>query len=159
MALAKSGPVARHPGLVHFALAVGGFAIGTTEFATISLLPYFARDLGISAPTAGHAISAYALGVVVGAPLIAVLAAKLARRTLLIGLMLIFALANGLTGLVPSYHAMLLLRFISGLPHGAYFGVAMLVAASLVPDDKRAQAAARVLMGLTAATIIGGCAC
>jgi DHA1 family inner membrane transport protein len=144
-----------HPDLVHLALAVGGFAIGTTEFATMSLLPYFARDLGISAPTAGHAISAYALGVVVGAPLIAVLAAKLARRTLLIGLMLIFALANGLTGLVPSYHAMLLLRFISGLPHGAYFGVAMLVAASLVPADKRAQAAARVLMGLTVATIIG----
>jgi DHA1 family inner membrane transport protein len=144
-----------HPDLVHFALAVGGFAIGTTEFATMSLLPYFAHDLGISAPIAGHAISAYALGVVLGAPLIAVLATRLSRRTLLVGLMLVFALANGLTGLVPSYHAMLLLRFISGLPHGAYFGVAMLVAASLVPSDKRAQAAARVLMGLTAATIIG----
>jgi len=121
----------------------------------MSLLPYFARDLGISAPTAGHAISAYALGVVLGAPLIAVLAARIARRTLLIGLMLVFALANGLTGLVPSYHAMLVLRFVSGLPHGAYFGVAMLVAASLVPADKRAQASARVLMGLTVATIIG----
>jgi DHA1 family inner membrane transport protein len=144
-----------HPDLVHFALAVGGFAIGTTEFATMSLLPYFARDLGISAPTAGHAISAYALGVVLGAPLIAVLGARLARRKLLIGLMLVFALANGLTGLVPSYRAMLLLRFISGLPHGAYFGVAMLVAASLVPAQKRAQASARVLMGLTVATIIG----
>ena len=144
-----------HPDLVHFALAVGGFAIGTTEFATMSLLPYFAHDLGISAPTAGHVISAYALGVVLGAPLIAVLATKVARRTLLIGLMLIFALANGMTGLVSSYHAMLLFRFISGLPHGAYFGVAMLVAASLVPDEKRAQASARVLMGLTVATIIG----
>ena len=144
-----------HPDLVHFALAVGGFAIGTTEFATMSLLPYFAHDLGITAPTAGHAISAYALGVVIGAPLIAVLAARVARRTLLIGLMLIFALANGLTGLVPSYHAMLVLRFLSGLPHGAYFGVAMLVAASLVPENKRAQASARVLMGLTVATIIG----
>ncbi len=144
-----------HPDLVHFALAVGGFAIGTTEFATMSLLPYFARDLGISAPAAGHAISAYALGVVLGAPLIAVLSARLARRTLLIGLMLVFAFANGLTGLVPSYKSMLVLRFISGLPHGAYFGVAMLVAASLVPAEKRAQAAARVLMGLTVATIIG----
>ena len=151
MALARHS----HPDLVHFALAVGGFAIGTTEFATMSLLPYFARDLGISAPAAGHAISAYALGVVLGAPLIAVLSARLARRTLLIGLMLVFALANGLTGLVPSYRAMLVLRFISGLPHGAYFGVAMLVAASLVPGEKRAQAAARVLMGLTVATIIG----
>jgi DHA1 family inner membrane transport protein len=147
--------LARHPDLVHFALAVGGFAIGTTEFATMSLLPYFARDLGISAPTAGHAISAYALGVVLGAPLIAVLATRLARRTLLIGLMLVFALANGLTGLAPSYHAMLALRFASGLPHGAYFGVAMLVAASLVPQERRAQASARVLMGLTVATIIG----
>src|SRR6201995_2110019 len=131
--LTESGLLARHPGLVHFALAVGGFAIGTTEFAPMSLLPSSARDLGISAPTAGHVISAYALGVVLGAPLIAILSAKLARRTLLIGLMLLFALANGLTGLSPSYHAMLVLRFLSGLPHGAYFGVAMLVAASLVP--------------------------
>jgi DHA1 family inner membrane transport protein len=136
-------------------LAVGGFAIGTTEFATMSLLPYFSRDLGIDAPTAGHVISAYALGVVLGAPLIAVLAARIARRTLLIGLMVMFALANGLTGLVPSYHAMLGFRFLSGLPHGAYFGVAMLVAASLVSRERRAQASARVLMGLTVATIIG----
>jgi DHA1 family inner membrane transport protein len=135
-----------HPDLVHFALAVGGFAIGTTEFASMSLLPYFARDLGISAPTAGHVISAYALGVVLGAPLIAVLAAKVARRTLLIGLMLVFALANPV---------MMIFRFFSGLPHGAYFVVAMLVAASLVPHERRAQATARVLMGLTVATIIG----
>ena len=77
-----------------------------------------------------------------GAPLIAVLAAKLARRTLLIGLMLVFALANGLTGLSPSYPVMMIFRFFSGLPHGAYFGVAMLVAASLVPHERRAQAAA-----------------
>jgi DHA1 family inner membrane transport protein len=146
---------ASHPNLVHFALAMGGFAIGTTEFATMSLLPYFSHDLGISAPVAGHVISAYALGVVLGAPLIAVLAARIARRTLLIGLMLLFALANGLTGLAPSYHWMLLLRFISGLPHGAYFGVAMLVAASLVPTERRAQASARILLGLTIATIIG----
>ena len=78
----SSGTVilARHPDLVHFALAVGGFAIGTTEFATMSLLPYFARDLGISAPMAGHVISAYALGVVLGAPLIAILAAPIALR-------------------------------------------------------------------------------
>ncbi len=146
---------APHPDLVHFALAVGGFAIGTTEFASMSLLPYFARDLGVDAPTAGYAISAYAAGVVVGAPLIAVLAAKLSRRTLLIGLMLVFALANGLTGLAPSFAAMVALRFVSGLPHGAYFGIAMLVAASLVPTERRANAAARVLMGLTVATIIG----
>jgi DHA1 family inner membrane transport protein len=142
-------------GLVHSALAVGGFAIGTTEFATMSLLPFFARDLGISAPTAGHVISAYALGVVVGAPLIAVLSARMARRTLLILLMTVFALANGLSALAPTYHWMLLFRFLSGLPHGAYFGIATLVAASLVPKERRTVAVSRVLLGLTVATIVG----
>ncbi|HEX7871818.1 MAG TPA: MFS transporter [Sphingobium sp.] len=137
------------------ALAMGGFAIGTTEFATMSLLPYFSVGLGIDAPTAGHVISAYALGVVVGAPIIAVLAAKLARRTLLIGLMAMFALANGLSALAPTYHWMLLFRFLSGVPHGAYFGVAALVAAGLVPPNKRTQAVSRVMAGLTVATIIG----
>ncbi|MBR0934749.1 MFS transporter [Bradyrhizobium jicamae] len=144
-----------HPGIVHFALAMGGFAIGITEFATMSLLPFFARDLGISEPAAGHAISAYALGVVVGAPVIAVLAARVARRTLLIALMAFFALMNGLSGLAPDYHTMLVLRFLAGLPHGAYFGVAMLVAASLVPTNKRTGAVGRVLLGLTIATTIG----
>ncbi|RDE07510.1 MFS transporter [Sphingomonas aracearum] len=142
-------------GLVHLALAVGGFAIGTTEFATMSLLPDFARSLRIDAPTAGHVISAYALGVVVGAPLLAVLAARLPRRTLLIGLMLLFAIGNALSGLAPSYGWMLAFRFLAGLPHGAYFGIASLVAASLVPVEKRTQAVARVLLGLTVATIVG----
>ncbi len=141
--------------LVHFALALGGFAIGTTEFATMSLLPFFARGLGIDEPTAGHVISAYALGVVVGAPLLAVLAARLSRRTLLVLLMSLFGLANGLSALAPSYGAMLVFRFLSGLPHGAYFGIAALVAASLVPPEKRTQAVARVMLGLTCATIIG----
>ncbi|WP_157078304.1 MFS transporter [Sphingobium abikonense] len=143
------------PALVLFALSVGAFAIGTTEFAAMSLLPFFARDLGIDAPTAGHAISAYALGVVAGAPVIAAFGARLPRRTLLIGLMAMFALANGLSALSPSYHWMLLFRFLSGVPHGAYFGVAALVAASLVPIEKRAQAIARMFAGLTVATIIG----
>ena len=134
---------------------MGGFAIGITEFATMSLLPYFSRDLGIDAPTAGHVISAYALGVVVGAPLIAALTARMARRTLLILLMTMFALANGLSGLAPDYHSMLLFRFLSGLPHGAYFGISMLLAASLVRPDQRTQAVGRVLLGLTVATTIG----
>lgn len=90
-----------HPGLVLLALAMGGFAIGTTEFATMSLLPYFAQGLGIDEPTAGHVISAYALGVVVGAPVIAVLAARVARRTLLIGLMAVFAAANVASAFSP----------------------------------------------------------
>jgi DHA1 family inner membrane transport protein len=140
---------------VQIALAMGGFAIGTTEFATMSLLRYFAHDLRIDEPTAGHVISAYALGVVVGAPIIAVLSARLARRSLLIGLMVLFALANGLSALAPTYHWMLLFRFLSGLPHGAYFGIATLVAASLVPIDRRTQAVGRVLLGLTVATIVG----
>src|SRR3569833_2631630 len=121
----------------------------------MSLLRYFARDLRIDEPTAGHVISAYALGVVIGAPIIAVLSARLARRTLLVGLMTIFAVANGLSALAPSYGWMLAFRFLSGLPHGAYFGIAALVAASLVPPQKRTMAVGRVLLGLTVATIIG----
>jgi DHA1 family inner membrane transport protein len=148
-------PSAPHIALVLFALAMGGFAIGTTEFAAMSLLPYFAPGLGIDEPTAGHVISAYALGVVVGAPVIAVLAAKFDRRALLIGLMLVFAVTNGLSALAPDYGWMLAFRFLSGLPHGAYFGVASLVAASLVPASRRSQAVAYMMLGLTIATIVG----
>jgi len=147
----RTAPVA----LIHFALAMGGFAIGTTEFATMSLLPYMAQGLGIDAPTAGHVISAYALGVVVGAPLLAVAAAKLSRRTLLILLMAGFALFNLLSAAAPNYHWLLVFRFLSGLPHGAYFGIAALVAASLVPANKRSQAVGRMMLGLTVATILG----
>ncbi|CAM3735906.1 MFS transporter [Bordetella sputigena] len=142
-------------GLVLVALAVGSFAIGTTEFATMSLLPYFAASLGIDAPTAGHVISAYALGVVVGAPVLAVLGARLPRRTLLILLMGLFAIGNGLSAVAPNYHAMLAARFLSGLPHGAYFGIASLLASSLVPANRRTVAVGRVFLGLTFATIVG----
>jgi MFS transporter, DHA1 family, inner membrane transport protein len=143
------------PGIVHLVLALGGFAIGTTEFATMSLLPYLAHDLQISVPVAGHVISAYALGVVVGAPLIAVLSARLPRKTLLILLMGLYALANGLSAVAPNYRWMMGFRFLSGLPHGAYFGIAMLVAASVVPASQRARAVGHVLLGLTVATIVG----
>ncbi|SEM79610.1 MFS transporter, DHA1 family, inner membrane transport protein [Sphingomonas gellani] len=151
----SASPHARPVGLVHFALALGGFAIGTTEFATMSLLPFFAKGLGIDEPTAGHVISAYAAGVVVGAPLLAVLGARMGRRTLLIALMGFFAVANAASAMAPSYHAMLAFRFLSGLPHGAYFGIAALVAASLVPTERRTMAVGRVMLGLTVATIIG----
>jgi DHA1 family inner membrane transport protein len=144
-----------HPGLVLAALALGGFAIGTTEFASMSLLPFFAKDLGVDAPTAGHAISAYALGVVVGAPIIAVGAARLPRRIILVALMAVFAFGNLLSALSPSFGWMMAFRFFSGLPHGAYFGVAALVAASVSPPEKRAQSVAMVMIGLTVATIIG----
>ncbi|WP_442895240.1 MFS transporter [Bradyrhizobium sp. AZCC 2230] len=144
-----------HLAIVLFSLAMGGFAIGTTEFASMSLLPFFAADLHIDEPTAGHAISAYALGVVLGAPLIAVLGAKFARRTQLLALMAVFALGNALTALAPGFGAMVAARFLSGLPHGAYFGIAALVAASLVPQHRRSQAVGQVMLGLTIATIIG----
>lgn len=140
---------------VLLALALGGFAIGTTEFATMSLLPFFAPDLGVSEAQASHAISAYALGVVVGAPLLAVLGARMDRRRLLIGLMLMFAAGNLLSAMAANFGQMLVVRFLAGVPHGAYFGVAALMAASLVPIERRAQAMARVMLGLTVATIIG----
>jgi DHA1 family inner membrane transport protein len=153
--MSDTGNTIRRTGWVLFALAVGAFAIGTTEFATMSLLPMFSQGLGIDAPTAGHVISAYALGVVVGAPVIAVLGARLPRRTLLTLLMGMFALANGLSALAPNYHWMLFFRFLSGLPHGAYFGVAALVATTLVPENRRTVAVGRVFLGLTFATIVG----
>jgi DHA1 family inner membrane transport protein len=146
---------APHVGLVILALAVGGFAIGTTEFASMSMLPLFAQGLGIDAPTAGHAISAYALGVVVGAPIITVLGARMPRRRLLLLLMAMFTVFNGLTGLSPNYHWMLVFRFLAGLPHGAYFGVAALVASSLVPANRRTRAVGQMFLGLTVATIAG----
>lgn len=144
-----------HLAIVLFSLAMGGFAIGTTEFASMSLLPFFTADLHIDEPTAGHAISAYALGVVLGAPLIAVLGARFARRTQLLVLMAVFALGNALTALAPGFGSMIAARFFSGLPHGAYFGIAALVAASLVPQHRRSQAIGQVMLGLTCATIIG----
>jgi MFS transporter, DHA1 family, inner membrane transport protein len=146
---------AARPALVIFALAMGAFAIGTAEFAAMSLVPFFVADLNIDEPAAGRAISAYALGVVVGAPIVAVLAARMARRTLLLGLMTLFAIGNALSALAPSYDALLLFRFLGGLPHGAYFGVAALVASSLVPANRRALSVAQVMTGLTVATIIG----
>lgn len=148
-------PKTTHPGLVLAALALGGFAIGTTEFASMSLLPYFAKDLGVDAPTAGHAISAYAMGVVVGAPVIAVAAARWPRRVILTVLMVVFAVGNLLSAMAPDFGWMIAFRFFSGLPHGAYFGVAALVAASVSPPEKRAQSVAMVMIGLTIATIVG----
>ncbi|KGM48816.1 MFS transporter [Pseudooceanicola atlanticus] len=140
---------------VLFALAMGGFAIGTTEFAAMALVPDFAADLGVTEAKAADAISAYALGVVVGAPVLAVAGARMRKRMLLIWLMLAFAVFNTLSALAPSFGLFTASRFLSGLPHGAYFGVAALVAASVVPRNKRASAVARVFLGLTIATTIG----
>lgn len=151
----KSYPTGLSYVLIMLALAMGGFAIGTTEFAAMSLLPYFADGLDISEPVAGHVISAYALGVVIGAPILAVLGARLSRRIFLILLMLGFGVFNLLSAFSPDYHTMLIFRFLSGVPHGAYFGVAALVAAFIVPANRRAQSVALVFTGLTVATIVG----
>ncbi|PDT05296.1 MFS transporter [Rhizobium chutanense] len=148
-------PSATTVALVQLALACGGFGIGTGEFAIMGLLPNVAATFSVTTPQAGYVISAYALGVVIGAPVIAVLAAKMARRTLLLTLMLIFAAGNILSAMAPSFESFTLLRFISGLPHGAYFGVAALVAASMVPVHRRARAVGRVMLGLTVATLLG----
>ncbi|SFJ55009.1 MFS transporter [Celeribacter neptunius] len=155
MAVATPTHTGSRPGIVLFALAMGGFAIGTTEFATMSLLPFMAEGLGIDEATASRLISAYALGVVVGAPLIAVAAARIERRLVLIGLMLMFCLTHILSALAASYPTMLLARFLSGMPHGAYFGVAALMAASLAGPGQRGRAVAKLMLGLTIATVVG----
>ena len=141
--------------LIVLMLAVGTFAIGTGEFAIMGLLPDIAAGLGVSVPRAGHLISAYALGVVLGAPLIALLAAKLSRRTLLLALMLAFGAGNLASAAAPDMLTLTGARFVSGLPHGAYFGVAALVAASVARPGQRTQSVGRVLLGLTTATLVG----
>jgi MFS transporter, DHA1 family, inner membrane transport protein len=151
----KVRPSSRTVLLIELALAVGGFAIGTGEFAIMGLMPNVAQGLGITEPQVGHVISAYALGVVVGAPILAVLGAKLLRRHLLLLLMAFFALGNFASAMAPDYHSMLIYRFIAGLPHGAYFGVAAIVAAGMVPPNQRAKAVSRVMLGLTVAMLIG----
>lgn len=138
-----------------FALAMGGFGIGTGEFVIMGLLPDAATDLAISIPQAGHLISAYALGVVIGAPVLAVLGARIPQRRFLVWLMVFFAVANFVSAIAPTYHSMLVARFVTGFPHGTYFGVAALVAANLVGQGKRTQAIGLVMLGLTVATLIG----
>ncbi len=145
----------RAVGLATLALSVGSFGIGTGEFAIMGLLPQVANDLHVSAPDVGHLISAYAMGVVVGAPLITVLAASASRRILLFVLMAVFVLGNLASALAPGYLSLTLFRFLTGLPHGAYFGIAGLVAASMVGPKKRGQAIGRVMLGLTVAALIG----
>jgi DHA1 family inner membrane transport protein len=152
---AVDGGAARHANLAVLALAIGGFAIGTGEFVSMGLLPNIAAGVDISIPKAGHVVSAYAIGVMVGAPLIAALGAKLPRKKLLWSLMALFALGNAASALAPSYPTLVLARFIAGLPHGAFFGIGAVVVASLVTPDKRARAVSMMLVGLSVANIFG----
>jgi len=137
------------------ALAMGGFAIGTTELMAMGLLPQVADGVGVSIPQAGHLISAYALGVVIGAPVLAFLGARLPRRGLLVALMTAYAVANALSALAGSYGLLLASRFLCGVPHGAFFGVASLVAASLAPRGREGRAVATVMIGLSVANVAG----
>ena len=137
------------------ALAAGAFGIGVTEFAPMGLLNVMAADLGVSIPAAGLLVSAYAFGVVLGAPLMTLTTGRVPRRTLLIGLMAIFTLGNLLSAVSTGYEMLLVSRVITSLNHGAFFGVGSIVAAGLVPANKRAGAVAAMFTGLTIATVVG----
>ncbi|MGX1548712.1 MFS transporter [Streptomyces adustus] len=141
--------------LALLALAVGAFGIGTTEFVMMGLLPDVADDLRISIPGAGHLVSAYALGVVVGAPLLAAATARLSRRRVLIALMALFVAGNALSALAPDYDWLLAARFLSGLPHGAFFGVGAVVATGLVAPERKARSVSLMFLGLTVANVAG----
>ncbi|MFE5026504.1 MFS transporter [Streptomyces sp. NPDC056656] len=141
--------------LALLALAVGAFGIGTTEFVMMGLLPNVADDLHISIPSAGHLVSAYALGVVIGAPLLAALTARMPRRRVLVGLMVLFVAGNAVSAAAPDYHLLMAARFVSGLPHGAFFGVGAVVATSLVAPERKARSVSLMFLGLTVANVIG----
>ena len=137
------------------ALAIGAFGIGVTEFAPMGMLPAIATDLGVSIPSAGLLVSAYAMGVLIGAPMMTLATARVPRRTLLIALMGIFTVGNLASALADSYTTLLLARVLTSFNHGAFFGVGAVVAASVVAPEKRAGAVAGMFMGLTIATIGG----
>ncbi|GGS95437.1 MFS transporter [Streptomyces chromofuscus] len=141
--------------LALLALAVGAFGIGTTEFVMMGLLPDVADDLHTSIPTAGHLVSAYALGVVIGAPLLAAVTARMSRRTVLIGLMALFVVGNALSAFAPDHHWLLAARFLSGLPHGAFFGVGAVVATGMVAPERKARSVSLMFLGLTVANVAG----
>ena len=145
----------RRTWLAELALGIGGLALGTGEFAAMGILPQMAEATGVPIAKAGTLISAYALGVVIGAPGLAIIFARAPRRTMLIALMIGFLFANILSAMAQSYGMLFAARFIAGLPHGLYFGLAALVAASLAPPGRQAQAIARVMLGLTIANVIG----
>ena len=136
-----------------FPLALGGLAIGTTEFIIMGLLPNVSNSLNVSIPIAGHLISAYALGVVIGAPILVALSAKFPPKYILISLMILFTIFNAFSIIAPDYNTLLMSRFFAGLPHGAFFGVGTVVAAKLAKKGKEAQAIASMFTGLTIAIL------
>lgn len=141
--------------LALLALAVVAFGIGTTEFATMGLLPQIADGIGVSVPQAGNVVSAYALGVVVGAPLLTGLGARVPHKKLLLLLSGLFIIGNTASALAPDFGLLFAARFLAGLPHGALFGVGAVVASRLVAPDRAARAVSRMFLGLTVANIVG----
>ncbi|GGS84252.1 MFS transporter [Streptomyces tanashiensis] len=141
--------------LALLALAVSAFGIGTTEFVMMGLLPQVADDLGTSVPTAGHLVSAYAIGVVVGAPLLTALGSRVPRKRMLLLLMALFTVGNLASALAPGFGWLVAGRVLAGLPHGAFFGLGAVVAARLVREDRQARAVATMFLGLTVANILG----
>jgi DHA1 family inner membrane transport protein len=137
------------------ALALSAFAIGTTEFVIMGLLPEVARDLAVSIPSAGLLVSGYALGVAVGAPLLAILTSKMPRKASLQLLMAIFVIGNMLCGIAGDYRMLMIARVVTSFAHGSFFGIGAVVAASLVPREKQASAIALMFTGLTLANVLG----
>ena len=141
--------------LALFALAMAAFGIGTTEFVIMGLLPDVARDLNVSIPTAGLLITGYALGVAIGAPIMALLTVKLPRKSALLALMGVFILGNACCALSGNYEMLMLSRILTALCHGAFFGIGSVTAASLVPENRKASAVAMMFTGLTLANVLG----
>jgi DHA1 family inner membrane transport protein len=137
------------------ALAISAFAIGTTEFVIMGLLPEVARDLAVSIPSAGLLVSGYALGVAVGAPLLAVVTSKMPRKLALQLLMAVFIVGNVLCAVASDYSVLMIARVVTSFAHGSFFGIGAVVAASLVPQEKRASAIALMFTGLTLANVLG----
>lgn len=137
------------------ALTLSAFAIGTTEFVIVGLLPTIAADLGVNLPSAGLLVSLYALGVAVGAPVLTALTGKIPRKTLLLSLMVLFTLGNLLAWKSPGYETLVIARILTGLAHGVFFSIGSTIATSLVPKDKAASAIAIMFTGLTVALVTG----
>ena len=137
------------------ALSLGAFGVATGEFVSLGLLPNLAKTFDVTIPQAGHLISAYALGVVVGGPLLTVVAIQWSRKRFLVMLTVLLAVGNFASALVPTYHGLLLVRFLAGLPHAAYFGAAAVAAGNLVETGRRNAAMATVLTGFTIANVFG----
>ena len=141
--------------LALFALTISAFAIGTTEFVIVGLIPTIAADLQVSLPSAGLLVSLYALGVAIGAPVLTALTGRMPRKTLLIGLMVLFTLGNLLAWKAPGYMSLMTARVLTGLAHGVFFSIGSTLATSLVPKEKAASAIAIMFTGLTVALVTG----